>query len=90
MLFMIIEQYRDPGSATVIYDRARERGRMLPSGLTYRDSWLEVNGRRCFQLMECDDAQLLLTWTANWSDVVDFTVVPVVTSAQAAAVFAGG
>jgi hypothetical protein len=40
---------------------------------------------RCFQIMECDDRALLDAWMANWNDLVDFEVVPVVTSAQARA-----
>jgi hypothetical protein len=39
--------------------------------------------RRCFQVMECEDRPLLDEWMANWSDIIDFEVVPVLTSAQA-------
>jgi hypothetical protein len=50
---------------------------MLPQGLTYVDSWIEVNFQRCFQLMECEDIRLLQEWTYRWHDLVDFEVVPV-------------
>jgi hypothetical protein len=86
MLFMVIERFRDP---KLVYARARERGRLLPDGLRYVDSWVEASFGRCFQLMECDDLSLLMTWISRWRDLVDFEVVPVVTSAQAAAVDAG-
>jgi hypothetical protein len=86
MLFMVVESFREGGAAPV-YERARERGRMAPEGLRYVDSWVDVGLRRCFQLMECDDAALLGAWIAAWSDLVDFEVVPVVTSRQAAALF---
>jgi len=33
--------------------------------------------------MECEDRHLLDQWIARWSDLVDFEVVPVITSAQA-------
>ncbi|MET7418720.1 DUF3303 family protein [Dactylosporangium sp. NPDC005555] len=85
---MVIERFKD-GQARPVYDRARERGRLMPDGLRYVDSWVEANLARCFQLMECDDLTLLTTWIAAWSDLVDFEVVPVVTSAQAAAVVDG-
>ncbi|GAA3196038.1 hypothetical protein GCM10010532_013810 [Dactylosporangium siamense] len=84
MLFMVIERFRN-GQPRPVYDRAAADGRLMPDGLRYVDSWVEANFARCFQLMECDDLTLLMTWIANWSDLVDFDVVPVVTSAQAAA-----
>jgi Protein of unknown function (DUF3303) len=40
--------------------------------------------RRCFQVMECDDPRLLEQWMANWNDITDFDVTPVMTSAEAA------
>lgn len=83
VLFMVIERFKD-GQPRPVYERAAT-GRRMPDGLRYVDSWVEANFARCFQLMECDDLTLLMTWIANWSDLVDFEVVPVVTSAQAAA-----
>ena len=58
---------------------------MLPDGLKYVDSWVEENFDRCFQLMETEDASLFDNWIANWNDLVEFEVVPVMTSAVAAA-----
>jgi len=84
MLFMVVERFRDTGPRPV-YERAAERGRMLPEGLRYVDSWVDVTLGRCFQLMECSDLTLLTTWISHWRDLVDFEVVPVVTSAEASA-----
>jgi hypothetical protein len=89
MLFMVVERFREPGAAPV-YARARERGRMMPDGLQYVDSWVDASFGRCFQLMACDDLSLLRAWISRWSDLVDFEVVPVVTSAEAARVAAPG
>ena len=83
MLFMVIERFRD-GDAAAVYRRHRERGRMLPEGLRYVDSWVEPDFARCFQLMECGDPQLIRQWTARWEDLVEFEVVAVVTSKEAA------
>jgi hypothetical protein len=58
---------------------------MLPDGLRYVDSWVEVNGNRCFRVMECDDGRLFEEWVARWKDLVDFEIVPVHTSKEAAA-----
>jgi hypothetical protein len=84
MLFMVVERFRDHDGAAV-YRRFREKGRMMPDGLKYVDSWVEVNGNRCFQLMECDDVQLFQQWVARWNDLVDFEIVAVRTSREAAA-----
>ena len=83
MLFMVIERFRG-GDAAAVYRRFRERGRMAPDGLTYVDSWVERGFGRCFQLMECDDPRLLAEWAANWQDLVEFEILPVVTSREAA------
>ena len=58
---------------------------MIPEGLKYIDSWVEPNFDRCFQLMECDNPQLFNEWVANWRDLVDFEIIEVVTSKEAAA-----
>jgi hypothetical protein len=82
MLFMVIETFRDH-SAVAVYRRYRETGRMMPEGLKYVESWVEESFDRCFQLMECDDPSLLQQWIARWEDLVEFEVVPVVTSKEA-------
>jgi hypothetical protein len=81
MLFMVIEKFRDR-DAKAVYRRFRERGRGAPEGLRYVDSWVEANFDRCFQVMECDDARLLQEWVAFWGDLVEFEIVPVVSSAE--------
>ena len=87
MLFMIIERFRD-GDAVPVYRRFRDRGRLAPDGLTYVNSWVTPDLSLCYQVMECDDRALLDEWLSHWSDIVDFEVQPVITSAQAAATIA--
>ncbi len=79
MLFMVIEKFKD-GDAKPIYQRFLEKGRMMPEGLIYKESWIEANFNRCFQLMECDDASLLQEWILQWRDLMEFEIVPVVES----------
>ena len=81
-LYMVIEQFKD-GDAVPVYRRFRDRGRMAPAGLSYVSSWVDTNLERCYQLMETADRQLLDEWIAHWSDLVDFEVHPVITSAEA-------
>jgi hypothetical protein len=84
MLYMIVENFRG-GDAVPVYRRFRDRGRLAPEGLRYVASWVTDDLRRCFQVMECDDEALLHEWMAAWDDIVDFEVLPVITSAEAAA-----
>jgi len=83
MLFMVIEHFR-PGQAAAVYRRFRERGRMAPEGVRYVSSWVDLEFRRCFQVMEAASEVLLKEWTDNWDDLVDFEIVPVRTSEEAA------
>jgi hypothetical protein len=83
MLFMVIERFRGR-DAVAVYRRYQEQGRMMPEGLSYLESWVEPNFDRCFQLMKCDDPSLFQQWTARWQDLVEFEIVPVVTSKEAA------
>lgn len=83
MLYMVIEHFRG-GDAAPVYRRFRERGRLMPEGLTYVESWVTADATRCYQLMECDDPRLLDAWIAAWADLVDFEVHPVVPSKAAA------
>ena len=55
---------------------------MLPEGVQYRSSWMEASGGRCFQLMEAPNREALNPWIANWDDLVDFEVIPVVPSSE--------
>jgi hypothetical protein len=84
VLYMIIEHFRG-GDAAPVYARFRERGRLAPAGLQYVNSWVTDDLARCYQVMQCDDRSLLDAWMAAWSDLVEFEVHPVVTSAEAAA-----
>ena len=76
MLYMVIEHFKQ-GQAKAIYRRFRERGRGMPDGLNYVDSWVEQGFARCYQLMECDDPALLHEWAGFWQDLTDFEFFPV-------------
>jgi hypothetical protein len=82
-MYMVIENFKN-GDAVPVYRRFRDRGRMAPAGLFYVSSWVNDKLDRCYQLMETEDRALLDQWMANWNDLVDFEVHPVITSNQAA------
>jgi len=83
MLYMVIEYFKHADPVPV-YRRFRERGRMAPAGLEYVSSWVDTAFARCYQLMRTDEPALLREWMERWSDLIDFEVVEVVTSAEAA------
>jgi Protein of unknown function (DUF3303) len=88
MLFMIIERFKD-NDMVPIYKRIQDKGRMFPEGLNYIDSWVEPNFSRCFQLMECDNLQLLQEWILKWrGSGTTFEIVPVVSSKETQEVIA--
>jgi hypothetical protein len=86
MLFMVIEHFRD-NDMVPVYQRLRQRGRSLPDGLEYVDSWVTADFSRCFQLMRCDDLRLIQAWILEWrGSGVTFEIVPVAASVETRAV----
>ena len=79
---MIIENYK-LGKTEEIYHRFSERGRMLPSGVEFVYSWVEVNLTKCYQIMKSESLEKLYEWIDNWKDLVDFDVIPVINSEEA-------
>ncbi|HEX3675002.1 MAG TPA: DUF3303 family protein [Rhizomicrobium sp.] len=83
MMFMVIETFRNQDGKAV-YDRLRERGRQMPDGLKFVNSWVSADLTRCFQLMEADDVSQFQRWVAEWQDLMGFEIVPVVQSRETA------
>jgi hypothetical protein len=86
VLYMIVESFRG-GRPEAVYERVQRQGRLAPPGLQYVASWVTLDGAMCYQVMECEDRSLLDKWIAAWSDLVEFSVTPVMTSGEAAAKF---
>ena len=80
MHYMVIERFKD---APAIYRRLREKGRMMPPGLEYVASWIDLRFEVCYQLMRTEDESLFPQWTQNWADLMEFSIVPVRPSAEA-------
>jgi Domain of unknown function (DUF3303) len=83
LLYMIVEHFKN-GDPLPVYRRFREHGRLAPEGLNYVASWVDVKLERCFQVMEAEDVSHLDEWIANWSDIVEFEIYPVISSKEAA------
>jgi hypothetical protein len=88
MLYLIVENFKN-GDPIPVYRRFRDRGRLAPEGLRYIASWVDERLERCFQVMEASSSELIDQWMAHWNDIVDFEVVPVISSEQAVAALAG-
>jgi hypothetical protein len=88
MLYMVIERFRG-GDAIPVYRRFRDQGRLAPKGLDYVASWVTPDLTTCYQVMDTADRRLLDEWMSAWGDLVEFEVVPVLTSEEAASRVAG-
>jgi hypothetical protein len=82
LLYMVLERFKTAGGLEV-YRRAKNQGRLMPEGLEYVSSWVDLEFERCFQLMKADGKELLDQWMDRWKDLVDFEVITVQTSAEA-------
>ena len=83
MQFVIVERFRN-GDPVPVYRRFRDQGRLAPDGLRYVNSWVSHDLTCCYQVMECEDRALLDLWLSRWDDLVEFEVVAVISSAEAA------
>lgn len=81
---MIIEKFY-PGKVKLLYERLEEKGRLLPEGVNYINSWTDENVTICYQVMESDREEKIYTWIKNWNDLAEFKVIPVITSSEAKA-----
>jgi hypothetical protein len=66
-----------------MYMRFDQKGRMLPEGVRYLNSWIDEDLTVCFQWMEAPSKALLLEWTLQWDDLVEFEILSVISSADA-------
>jgi hypothetical protein len=79
MLFMVIERFKN---SMAIGERFARQGRMLPEGVVYHASWIDPAAERCFQVMEAPTQEALEPWARAWADLMEFEIVPVITSVE--------
>jgi hypothetical protein len=82
MQFMVIEKFH-PDKMQELYRRFEQKGRMLPEGVVYINSWISEEVNSCWQVMEATSAEIIQEWTKKWTDLAGFEVVPVISSAEA-------
>ena len=82
MQYMIVEKFKQ-GKAKEVYKRFEEKGRLMPDGVNFINSWITEDAMTCYQVMETEDVTKLQEWMENWKDLVEFEFFPVITSQQA-------
>ncbi|MEO1263471.1 MAG: DUF3303 family protein [Bacteroidota bacterium] len=81
--YLVIEIYK-AGKTEEIYERFSKKGRMLPQGVEYVNSWIEEDLKKCYQIMKSESEEKLIEWIEKWKDLVDFEIIPVIDSQEAA------
>lgn len=82
MLYMVIERFH-PGKVKELYKRFDEKGRMMPAGVHYINSWINEDVSICYQVMESESDEKIKEWISHWDDLAGFEIIPVITSAEA-------
>ncbi|ESZ25455.1 MULTISPECIES: DUF3303 family protein [unclassified Mesorhizobium] len=88
MQFIVIEDFTGCDRKE-IYRHFGERGTLKPDALVVHHSWIAADMSRCFLLVEADDVTLLQRWVIEWSDLVEFEIIPVATNKDMVAALAG-
>ncbi|MDH3377074.1 MAG: DUF3303 domain-containing protein [Gammaproteobacteria bacterium] len=88
MHFITIWTFKPEQSKDAI-ERFKATGAMPPEGVTMLARWHDVAGNRGFAISECDDAVAASKWCHEWSDLLTFEVIPVLSDEQLGAVLAG-
>jgi hypothetical protein len=66
--------------------RFLETGAPPPDGVTIHGRWFTASHSKGFMLAESNDSKALFRYVSEWSSLIDFTIEPVVTDEEAAAV----
>ena len=64
MQYMIIERFHT-GKVKAMYQRFTERGRMLPEGVIYINSWINEAVTVCYQVMESESPEKIQEWVSQ-------------------------
>jgi hypothetical protein len=76
MLFMISYSFA-PSDRNVVQDRFKKTGGMPGTGVKMLGRWHDVGGNRGFVLAESNDSVAIGKWMQEWTDFLEFEVIPV-------------
>jgi len=85
MRFMMTYQI-DGESWDKAVSRFLETGAPAPTGVTLAGRWHSAAGRNGFLLLEANDASAIYRFAAEWHDLCDLSLTPVISDEEAAAV----
>lgn len=71
------EQNRDE-----VQQKFKSTGALPPKGVTMKGRWHSVNGNKGYIIAESNETEAVGKWIQNWSDLLTFEVVPVLTDEQ--------
>jgi len=74
--FIVVEKFK-PNCLEKNNALWNKKGRMLPEGLYYLNSWVNKEQRICFQLMETNNPELFDEWTNTWKAFTNFEIFPI-------------
>ena len=66
--------------------RFLENGAPPPEGVKLVGRWFTASHNKGFMLVEADDVAPLFRYVSEWASLIDFTIEPVITDSEAAAV----
>ena len=73
MFYMITAIYKGQDSYELL-EYSKDRHPKLPNGVELINTWVGMDGHRCFQLMKTENGDLLKEWTSQLDDLFDFEV----------------
>lgn len=68
--------------------RFLENGAQPPEGVTMLGRWFTASHSKGFMLVEADDPKPMFRFIAEWSDIMDFQIEPVITDEEAGPILA--
>ncbi len=76
MLFMITYAFA-PDDRDTVQDRFKKTGGTPGEGVKMHGRWHAIGGGQGFVLAESNDGVAIGKWMQNWTDLLEFEVIPV-------------
>ena len=89
MTFLIIENFKKD-KVKALYLRLEKEGRLLPEGIQYLSSWIDLDITTCYQVMQADTLGQIQEWLLEWEGFAEFEIIPVIDSDTARKIVLSG
>ena len=75
MKLMLVGTWKDDIKLSDVGGRFMAKGDLRPSeGITFLGRWHDTAGKKVWNLVECDDETIALTWLTRWTDYFHWAV----------------